>query len=403
MKKKILMFATYTIANPQHGGQKRVRAIYDAYKKSDKTTPFFTAIYLPLHYKDSWKNDIAISKQHVRNLAENPLTGDVILGEITKTDHKLRKEIISRIKSVNPDIIEFEHPFLYIGIKEILREIKYSGRIVYSSHNIEYVMKQEMLENENFDSEKIKDIVSKIKEVEKSIIKDADLIFAVSGSDVKTIESLNPKSEVILAQNGIAKEIEQKEDVEYWDNLFKVQGVDKIAVFIGSAHPPNWTGYQKMIGAKVGSLKNNERIVMAGSIGEYFQGLYNDNTAESTIFWKRVYSTGRLTEARLIGLISRADCILLPIVEGGGSNLKTAEALLSEKPIVGTTHAFRAFENFMSFPNVEVAKNSDEFRDKIADVLRRPKKTLSNSQKNSLQDVTWDKVLSNAVRKVEEL
>lgn len=401
--KKILMFATYTIANPQHGGQKRVRAIYDAYKKNENTEPFFTAIYFPLHYKESWQDDIAISKQYTRKLAENPLTGDVILGEIAKSDDRLKNKIINRIKSVNPDIIEFEHPFLYIGFKEILKDINFTGRIIYSSHNIEYLMKQEMLENENFDSEKTKEIVSKIEKVEESIIKDSDLIFAVSESDVKKINSFKPKCDVVLAQNGISKEVAKKEDIDYWDKLFKKQGVDRIAVFIGSAHPPNWTGYQKMVGAKVGFLRSNERIVMAGSIGEYFSNLYNDNTAESTIFWKRVYSTGRLSEDRLTGLINRADSIILPIVEGGGSNLKTAEALLSGKPVIGTTHAFRAFEKFTSFPNVEVAKNPEEFRKKISAVLRKDPIQLSTEQRNSLQGVTWDNVLSSALRKVEEL
>lgn len=36
-----------------------------------------------------------------------------------------------------------------------------------------------------------------------------------------------------------------------------------------------------------------------------------------------------------------ADLVILPVVSGGGAAMKTIEAMLHERPIVGTRHAFR--------------------------------------------------------------
>jgi hypothetical protein len=60
-------------------------------------------------------------------------------------------------------------------------------------------------------------------------------------------------------------------------------------------------------------------------------------------------------------LLCNAAGILLPITYGGGSNLKTAEALISGLPIVGTTHAFRGFEEYKSLPAVTIEDDPTAF------------------------------------------
>lgn len=398
------MFATYTIANPQHGGQKRVRAIYDAYTKSPKININFCAVYYPPHYQEHWSGDIAIPRQHSSLMASNPLTGDVITGRLVRDDKKIRAKIVRKIKDTNPDIIHIEQPFLYIGLKEILDEIKYAGKIIYGSQNIEYPMKEEMLEGMGFDLEPMKAIVKEIKDIEIEISKRADLIFCVSEGDIKSLAKLGiAESKILLARNGIEKQSVNSAEEKYWDDYFKEMGVDKIAVFVGSAHPPNWTGFQAMIGSKIGFLKRNERIVLAGSIGEYFKNSFSHGMTNEVLFWKRIIATGRLSEDRLTGLLGRADCLLLPLIEGGGSNLKTAEALLSQKPIVGTSHGFRAFEMFINYPTINVSDDPEKFRKLIAKVLREKQPKLSGKQVEKLDQVTWDSCLRSAVEGVIKL
>ena len=49
--------------------------------------------------------------------------------------------------------------------------------------------------------------------------------------------------------------------------------------------------------------------------------------------------------------------MLLPITYGGGSNLKTAEALLTGHPIIATAKAFRGCEVFTDMPGMIIAGN----------------------------------------------
>jgi hypothetical protein len=53
---------------------------------------------------------------------------------------------------------------------------------------------------------------------------------------------------------------------------------------------------------------------------------------------------------------------LLPITDGEGSNLKTAEALEAGIPIVATSKAFRGFEAAMKLEHVTIADNPKDFR-----------------------------------------
>jgi glycosyltransferase involved in cell wall biosynthesis len=65
---------------------------------------------------------------------------------------------------------------------------------------------------------------------------------------------------------------------------------------------------------------------------------------------------------QLDALLEYANAVLLPITIGEGSNLKTAEALVSTLPIVATTKAFRGFEHFGNSPGVYIADTADEFQ-----------------------------------------
>lgn len=401
--KKILQFATYPIASPQHGGQKRVEAIYKKYNSSKKLESYFTAVYFPLHYSESSNEDIAIPKKYFPEMAASPLTGDILISEIVSRDSKLQQRIKSRIADVNPDIIQFEHPFLYLCIKPILEKIHYSGKIVYSSHNVESVMKKEMLETESYDDDFINTVSSKIESIELELAKDADIIFAVSAQDVEYYrKKLKKDTPVVLSRNGISHGSFDANDLDYWNDHFASRGVSKVALFVGSAHPPNWTGFNELIGSKVGFLGQDERIVMAGSIGEYFESYFDTNTSEYVVFHKRVDITGRLSESRLNALIKRADAIILPIVEGGGSNLKTAEALLSRKNVIATEHAMRAFEKFKSFPTIFIDNDPKKFRQLVKRALNEDN-NLDEKQIEQLEQVTWDNCLSDQLEQMEKL
>jgi glycosyltransferase involved in cell wall biosynthesis len=158
-----------------------------------------------------------------------------------------------------------------------------------------------------------------------------------------------------------------------------------------------------MIGHAIGFLKPDEAIVVAGSVSDYFEQKYDIEDVKSAIFWKRVICVGQLTESRLRALIGIADCLLLPITEGGGSNLKTAEALLSGKPIVGTSHAFRSFDEFIDLPDIYISETPAAFRTNMAHALRSARGERTQSESLLVQGVTWSECLNEAIEVVKEL
>jgi hypothetical protein len=90
----------------------------------------------------------------------------------------------------------------------------------------------------------------------------------------------------------------------------------------------------------------------------------------------------------------------LPITSGGGSNLKTPEALISEKFIISTKFAFRGFDNFINDNGVFIASNSSEFKRTLNLIMAKEPLTISDIDKKKRASLLWKnsfKPLSNFI------
>jgi hypothetical protein len=401
--KRILILSTYPIKNPKHGGQKRLHAIFDIYKENF-TEVRHSAVFYQGFYSDFDSDDIALGREGESHVVQSPLTGDIIGGEAIYKDPKVKKRMAKLLTDFRPDIIHVEQAYAYLGLRPLLEELKMKPKLVFGSQNIEAPMKREILENAGVEESAIARAVSVISKVEKDLAQASDLVVACTNEDLAFYKSMNAKR-LVLALNGI-NDVETNEQAKnHWQKEFQKIGVEKTAIFIGSGHPPNWTGFLTMIGKGLGFIPFNARIVPAGSICDYFDReiLPDALNIEDATFWLRAYSAGRLSEPNLGALIEQADVILLPITEGGGSNLKTAEAILANKKVVATHHALRSYEWFADFPNLWLADNKEDFTRSITEALsaqlmpRTPKQTVQANQ------VRWDKCLAELVKEVTDL
>ena len=401
--KRILVLSTYPIKNPQHGGQKRTRAIYDAYKHNFVTVRH-SAVFYKVFYSDYDADDIALSPASEQLVMQSPLTGDIVCGKAIFNDQVVKAKMKLLIKAFRPEAIHIEQPFQYLGIKPLLAELKLTPKIIFGSQNIEAPMKREILEGIGVADADIKPIEAIIGELEKRLSKECDLLVACTPNDLQAHRKMGAKH-TVLASNGIAKLVPASESRKAWRSKFSSLGVKRYALFVGSAHPPNWTGFTDMVGKGMGFVPHDARIVAGGSISDYFdREVYpSRQTIEDATFWLRVFSAGRLSEERLSGLIQESDVILLPITEGGGSNLKTAEAIIANKKVVATEHALRSFEWFRDFPNVWVAKNQKEFQTSIVEALGSPYIERTKSQNKLAQTVEWKYCLAQMIEEVNKL
>jgi len=400
---KILVVSTYPIKNAQHGGQKRLAAIIEKYKESGNTV-VNSAVYMNDFYQDADPDDIAVNWDNYVNRELAGYTSDLLLAEALAEDLDVKNKFKDALRKFKPDFIHIEQPFLFKAIYDILaKESWWAGALIYGSQNIEYELKEYILENtpDPIDPKVIKHATDNVKELEIFAIKNADWSLACTESDAQTIKKHGAKN-VYLAQNGIDKTEISGDVSDTYRKKYLTNGVEKIALFVGSGHPPNLSGYVKMIGFGIGFIPPEARIVVVGGVSDMINNhLNNVPNYIRAVYDKRVQLLGRVSEENLTGLLSIADIILLPITEGGGSNLKTAEAIIADKKIVGTETAFRSFEQFIDLPNVYVANNAKDFKESIVKAFDTTRKDRSQKEILISESALWKNTLITATEAID--
>lgn len=399
--KRILVIASYPIKSPLHGGQKRTAAIVAEYRKRFSSVKF-AAIFVREHYPAYSRDDIYLTGKSASDTLHDHLTSDIRIGKAMATDLRLRKKIEKLLLTYRPDIIHVEQCFPYIGLKQLLSDLGIKPKIVYGSQNVETIIKRDVMTIAGADESEVTKALKTIESVETDLAQHADLIAAVSEEDGEYYLSLGAK-EYTLASNGIAASAASKSALNEWQQKFASQGVKHVAVFVGSSHLPNMQGLQQMIGLRLGFLPHDTRLVLAGGVGRHLKEHFNYSNMLDITFWQRAMSLGFLSESSLSGLLETADLILLPIMKGGGSNLKTAEAILSGKKIVGTSFAFRGYEEYMELPNITIANKPADFRNAIVESFAKPLIPRSEAQERKAQTVQWSYSLKALVKGVSAL
>jgi hypothetical protein len=401
--KKILVVGTYPIVLPRHGGQKRLDAIVNLYKENFASVKYIS-VFFEGFYSDYSADDIPLGREGEIAVHQSPMTGDIICGESIYTDPEVKSKFTKLLSQFKPDVIHIEQPFPYLGIKPLLKELGLAPKIIFGSQNIEAPMKREILEGYNTPEEVIVQIQNKIHQLEVDLSIESDLVVACTEADLNIHRKMGAKN-LVLAANGVESLMTTQSAEDYWKAKYKAMGVEKTAVFVGSAHPPNWAGFMQMVGKGLGFIPHDARIVAAGSISDFFdREIKEDNLdVRDVTFWLRAYSAGRLSEDRLRGIINVADVIILPITEGGGSNLKTAEAIIANKKVVATSHALRSFDWFKDFPNVWVSDTPEEFRRSIAEALGASLIKRTKVQERQAQSVLWKNCLAELINEVKSI
>jgi hypothetical protein len=118
-----------------------------------------------------------------------------------------------------------------------------------------------------------------------------------------------------------------------------------------------------------------------------------------------------IRDARILGivdppildaLLSRAAAILLPKMHGGGSNLKTSEALLADRPIVATTQAFVGFEPWVGASGVTVEDDPALFWVHVARHLSEPVNPVDTLEEHR-NELLWPACVAPLVTAVQDL
>ena len=263
---KILTLCTYPIKNPKHGGQLRVRNIVDTYRTWGHSVEVVGVLGSEHYDSEEGFLDFPGTDQLSRAFPNPFLMEDYALGQLYATDDALYRSLSGLIQDL-PDVIHVEQPWLFAFAARYKAEHAPTAKLLYGSQNSEWPLKKEILTTCVGD-EAARHGVSLIEEVELRAIHEADAVVCVSENDEAWIKSHTVK-QVALAPNGVRAwqptENGRKEAAALTNGY-------AYALYCASAHPPNMTGFFDMFSGGFGSLKPDEKLVVAGGAGPAIAG-----------------------------------------------------------------------------------------------------------------------------------
>ena len=298
------------------------------------------------------------------------LIGDL---EMFERDHSLSEKNYRNLK-----LIVFEQPWSWSEVKDLKKKYPKS-KIVYSSQNIEFQLKEKILTK--YLGNQADSIVAGIRKIEIEIANTVDRVVVVSELDAEWYSQFT-RLDPVLARNGAVKR-NPSSTIGTGLNQSK-------ALVVGSAHPPNIEGCLKFLSDPDLWMPPDSQIVVAGSLATALI----DHWGQIRNRWGQpcVEFIPEVSDLELTQLLYDCNVILLPITYGGGTNLKTAEALVAGRPIVASHQAFRGFESFTADSGVKIAQSSLEF--KIFTCARLIGSKIPNKERE-ISNLLWNSTLQS--------
>lgn len=391
----ILHLTNYPTSNPMHGGQLRASHISQELRKVGHQVKSL-AIYVEGHYQPDTNDDIAFRAQSPFWQAELHFLSDYLTGLFAAGDEDALAAITAVAERYEIDLIISEQPWLMDAARKVAA-CRPGTKLVYSSQNVESRLKQGVLAKTQIARHECERLVTAIEKLEHEATVCADLVIACTGDDADYYRADAPGCNVVVAGNGVEPFSCAPSRIESWRRFINLP----FPVFVSSAHFPNAAGFWDMMAPGLTFLRPEERVLIVGGVSDLIMQIKGFDE-----YWMlnraRMEVMGRMDKVELQAIVSASHVVLLPIVEGEGSNLKTAEALESGCSIVGTSKAFRGFEQAMTLPHVHIADDPRTFRKKVRAVLDAPLYTGGTPEAIRSQ-FHWERLLADAVMRISAL
>lgn len=398
---RVLTLAPYPVRRPRHGGQLRAAAMLRVYEAAGfDVHP--VGFYQAEAYEagDIGPYDVAFpSDSEFRNYrgVAMPALSDFLMGPFSVASDHIFRQITDALPGP-VDVIQVEQPWLYALARWLQLEspLCRGALLVNSSHNIEAPMKRAILEQQ-YEPALIDHAVADMSAIERELAREAELSLAVTVEDADALLGYGAPR-VLHAANGISPWEADPERCARWRARLPQQ---PWPIFIASAHPPNYTGFLDAIGDSLACIPAGSKLVVAGGVGPHLERELSKSRWRA-LNLSRLQVLGVLDDADLAAVKSLAHAFLLPIGGGGGSNIKTAEALYSGRPVVCTRTALRGFEHFADLPEVTIADKPEQFQAGIRKVLEQS--PVAPAKVDDMRaGLTWDACLAAVPREVAGL
>ncbi|HEY9723235.1 MAG TPA: glycosyltransferase [Oscillatoriaceae cyanobacterium] len=385
----VLLLSTFPHQIPRHGGQVRLANL----ARTLETGGFAVrsvAVYEPEHYEAAQlgRHDLDFPPDSPYRLFEGQpqiFLNDLLAGRYIAADDggfaRLLRQLPERV-----DVVLVEQPWLWPAARRLKQTPQCrDALLVFGTENIEEHLKRAIFDSYRYANAPA---LAAIAALEREACQEADLCLAVTQSDLDYFAGFGAKR-TLLAPNGISAWSAGEAKLAQWRT--KLPEAPWV-LYVASAHPPNFTGFLECIGHSLACIPPDARLVVAGSVGPHIA----ERLAASrwhAINTSRLQVLGVLPDDDLAAVKSLAHAFLLPIQDGGGSNIKTAEALYSGAYVVGTPTSLRGYERFRDAERVRVAGSPAAFQAAIREVLACPARPLDAEGEAERQGLRWDRCL----------
>ncbi len=186
---------------------------------------------------------------------------------------------------------------------------QYGDRFIYSSHNNETLLKNNLLKYHPLHEE----LMPLVVKAEKIAVEYSAVIIAVSFEDAESlVRGVRTAGPVMVVRNGADAPV-NTQHMQINKNQITTKIKDHSAVFLGSAHMPNVEAAQFIISQLAPKLKNIQFHII-GSVCSAIS-----NPPENVVLW------GVLDDAVKSTVLEACSIALNPMGSGSGSNVKLAD------------------------------------------------------------------------------
>jgi hypothetical protein len=387
---RVLQVVNYPLDNPTHGGQIRASEIAGLVKihaenlvvlsvlSSGESTSLGPMLNVPSEFGST------INAQWGQSL--QPYLGDITC-HLWLDSSEGEKELEKALKQKSFDVILVEQPWAFKALHKWKEKACPKANIVFSSQNHEAPLKIKILkpfEDAGLLSKSdLLNLEEQVVKIEEFAVSHADEVWTITEADRQALVSEAEWKKVIIVPNGTRY---KPSDSPGYENM------PGFAAYIGSAYPPNLSGFVEMIGGDLLCTPPDFRVVCAGGVSSMIKTWATAQPLADHLMKKLIF-LDQVSDERLREIIDRCSILLLPIVVGGGSNLKTAEALASGKSIIATSVAMRGFEQWIGSGGVHLASDQLEFRTILGRLSSAPKPPTYKRTSSSHTPLYWEHAL----------
>jgi glycosyltransferase involved in cell wall biosynthesis len=339
---RVLVLSQYPIKTPMHGGQVRLRAVTDALRRCGcevETIGIFPDFAFPPEQRGSLDVVIASNAFNDAYFAE-PLFGDLAITSFLLSRPALRDMAFSRIASFSPDVIWLEHPFLYPLVEEA-RTYGITTKLVYSSANDESALKRILVALDTGPGSTDHSLIDEVAAIEEACIAGADYVVCINDEEAAALRAKGVRAAHLPATSPL-----DFEAAVAGGRRSPGRRTPRYAIYAASSYWLNVDGYFEVFGEGLGFLGPDERLMVVGSGCD---AIWKDRRFERrrTISESRSLLRGFLPEDKLVEAYLGAEAIVIPILRGAGSNLKTADALAAGRPVISTPKGLAGYRSLL--------------------------------------------------------